>query len=122
MRNDGAGPERHVLRGEVYLSDLWTAGGRLQKRRPVLVVQNDTGNLHSSETIVAGIRDVGGRPPLAILVPVSRGTGGLEKDSSVDAGHVLTILRRELGRRIGRMPPEVMARVDHALRISLGLA
>jgi len=110
-----------VLRGEVHIADLQRPGGRPWKNRPVLVIQNDMGNRHSPETIVAAIRDAEGKRPLPVFVRVPRGIAGLEKDSVIDAAQVLTVARQELGHRLGAMPPDVMAAVDRALRISLGL-
>lgn len=114
--------ERNVLRGEVYVTDLSAHGGRLAKVRPALVVQNDRGNFASPETIVLGIRSAGPDKYLPIRVPVRRGVGGLMQDSFIDAGQILTLRKESLGTRVGKMPPEIMARVDQALRISLGLS
>ena len=111
-----------VRRGEIYFLDLSRSGGRLRKRRPVVIVQNDVGNRYSTETIVAAIRDRHGGPLLPIFVPVKGGTGGLRKDCVVDAGHVYTVGQEDLPHRpAGRLPARVMAAVDHALRLSLGL-
>ncbi len=112
---------RTVRRGEVFLLDLSQAGGRLTKERPVLVVQNDVGNTRSMETIVLAVRDRHGGRMLPIFVPVSRGMGGMLKDSIVDAGHVMTVASSRLGQRLGSMPSRLMAAVDRALRISLDL-
>lgn len=115
-----SGQGRSARRGEVYVANLLPFGGRLFKDRPVLVVQNDLGNRSSPETIVVTIRSDSGKR-YAILVPVVRGTGGVNRDSLIDTGHVLTIPQIGLGRRIGVMPPEVMKAVDQALRTSLAL-
>ena len=116
------GAKGRVRRGEVYLLDLSRSGSRLRKRRPVVIVQNDVGNRYSTETIVAAIRDRHGCPMLPIFVPVKRGTGGLKKDSVVDTGHLYTVGQDNLpSRPAGRLPARLIAAVDHALRLSLGL-
>lgn len=112
---------RNVRRGEVYLVDLAAQGGRLRKTRPALVVQNDVGNRLSSETIIVAIRDVHGGRPLPTFVPVARETGGLAKDSVIDAGHLHTIGQDALRNRLGTLPMAVMEQVDRALHVSLGL-
>lgn len=119
MTNPG-GERRSVRRGEVYVANLLPFGGRLYKDRPVVVVQNDLGNRSSPETIVLTIRSDHGKR-FAILVPVARDAGGLDRNSVIDAGHVLTIPQAGLGRRIGTLPPEAMRAVDEALRTSLAL-
>ena len=115
------GAESKVNRGEVYLLDLSREAGRLKKERPVVVIQNDIGNVHSSETIVAAVRDRQRGGMLPIFVPVGRGTGGLKKDSLIDTGHLATVGKVGLGRKLGTLPPRVMAQVDEALKISLDL-
>lgn len=112
---------RDVRRGDVCSIDLSRHGGRLQKVRPVLVVQNDVANRVSSETIVAAIRDPHGGRSLPVFVHVAHGTGGLKKASIIDAGHLNTVGKDMLAGPIGSMPPDVMARVDAALRVSLSV-
>lgn len=112
---------KNIQRGNVYLIDLSKATGRLQKKRRVVVVQNDVGNRYSSETIVVPLRDLHGGRMLPIFVPVEAGVGGLTKDVIIDAGHINTVAADQLEGPIGSLPPEVMARVDAALRVSLSL-
>ena len=110
-----------VRRGEVHLLDLSDDGTRRKKRRPVLVIQHDVGNRHASETIVAAIRDpIGGRE-LPVFVPLAAGQGGLPKNSVVDAGRLYTVPQESLRKRLGALSPDALSRVDHALRLSLGL-
>ena len=112
---------RSVLRGDVILADLAASGGRVKKTRPSVVVQNDLGNRHGSETILVPVREARQGKRLPIRVFVAEGVGGLRKDSEIDAGHLHTIHMQELGRKLGRMPPEIMREVDEALKKSLAL-
>lgn len=100
--------------------DMSKHGGRLQKRRPVLVIQNDVANERSGETIIAGIRDPHGKK-LPVFVQVPTGTAGLLKDSVVDAGHLLTVHQEILLDRLGSLPSPILAQVDRALAGILGL-
>lgn len=110
-----------VRRGDVYLIDLSEYGGRLRKKRPVVVVQNDIGNRYSPETIVAAVRDPRGGRTLPVHVPLGKGTAGLAKDSLVDAGHLSTVPKEALTNFVGRLPGPGMQMVDRALRTSLNL-
>ncbi len=110
-----------VRRGEVYLLDTTPYGGRLGKKRPVVVVQNDIGNRFSPETLVAAIRDPHGGRPLPVYAQAPKGEGGLAKDSIVDAGHISTVPKDRLTVHLGAFSPVVMADVDRALRVSFGL-
>jgi len=107
--------------GDVYSADLAGAGGRLFKARPVVLLQNDVGNLHSPETIVAAIRDPHGGRMLSIFVPLPAGAGGTAKGCVVDTGHLYTIAQDAMGPKRGALSKGVMDIVDRALQISLGL-
>lgn len=109
-----------VVRGDIVWHDFSAAGAPLQKIRPAVVIQNDIANRRSPMTILAAIR-ADTNKELPVLVSVPKGIAGLKKDSVVDCGQIATRMQAELGRTIGRMPPEYMAQVDEALRRSLSL-
>ena len=110
-----------VRRGEVHLLDLSPDGSRRKKRRPVLGVQHDVGNRYSSETIVAAIRDPHDGGELPVFVVLAPGEGGLRRKSVVDAGRLCTVPQESLRIRLGALSPAALSRVEHALRLSLGL-
>lgn len=93
----------------------------MKETRPVLVVQNDVGNTYARETIVVPLRDRHGGRMLPIFVPVAKGISGLAKDFIVDAGHINTVAKEQLGPRLGSLPASLMRAVDQALRIGLAL-
>ncbi|MBC7106094.1 MAG: type II toxin-antitoxin system PemK/MazF family toxin [Firmicutes bacterium] len=110
-----------VRRGDVFMVDFNPARGSEQAGfRPALVVQNDAGNRHSPTTIVAAISAAPERP-YPFLVRLAAGEGGLERDSAVNAGQILTVDKARLARRLGNLSAERMREVDRAIRISLGL-
>ena len=112
-----------VARGELYLADLDPVIGSEQGGlRPVLIVQNDTGNRYSPTVIVLAITSQlqKARLPTHVLLPAA-GTG-LERDSVALAEQLRTLDKRRLRARIGQLPPAHMRAVDRALMISLGLA
>ncbi len=88
---------------------------------PCIVMQNDTGNQYAGTIIVVAITRNLRVAALPIGVRVAAGSAGLDKDSAVNCSHVYTIDKTRLGRRIGSFGPPVMAKVDKALAISLGL-
>ena len=55
-------------------------------------------------------------------VPLVPPEGNLQNPSVVLLNQIRTVDRRRLVRRLGRLRPESMRRVDRAIRISLGLA
>ena len=109
-------------RGDVVLVDFDpTVGAEIHKRRPALVIQNDIDNRHSPITIVAALTTrIGGKPyPTEVFVRPPE--GGLSRPSAVLLNQIRSVDRRRLVQRLGRLKPDTLARVDSALRISLGL-
>ena len=103
----------NVKRGELYYADLSPVVGSEQGGvRPVLVVQNDTGNRYSPTIIAAAVtsRIHKARLPTHIELPHAF---GLAKDSVILLEQIRTI-------DIGELPPATMSRVDNAILISLG--
>ena len=107
-------------KGDVYLVNFPPGlEGEQRGTRPALIIQNDEGNQFSPTTIVAAMtsRQTGYR----FHVRVKAKDSGLDRDSTVMLEQVRTIAQSRLGRRIGRLPSDVMHEVDRALHFSLGL-
>ncbi len=112
---------RPIRRGDVYTVDLEPVRGAEQgKTRPAVIIQNDIGNRYSPTVIVAAITSTL-RPEFDVNVIVAAPEGGLAHDSTVLLNQIRTVDRSRLGRYWGRLGAETMARIDHALLISLGL-
>jgi len=109
-------------RGEVYLVSFDpTLGAEIQKTRPALIIQNDVGNRHSPLTIVAAITSHHGGELYPHQVVVGTPEGGLQVDSAILLNQIRSIDKQRLVRRLGTLKAETLAKVDRALRISLGL-
>ena len=112
-----------IKRGELYYADLSPVIGSGQGGvRPVLVVQNDVGNKYSPTVIAAAVTSKLTKARLPTHIELSARTYGLVKDSVVLLEQIRTIDKRRLKERIGLLSPQVMARVDDALLISLGFS
>ncbi|MGE5571263.1 MAG: type II toxin-antitoxin system PemK/MazF family toxin [Rhodospirillales bacterium] len=111
------------LRGAVIEIDLEPVVGREQaKRRPCVVVQNDTSNAFSYTTIVApitGAEHIKRKSPTHVFV--KSGLGGLTKDSYILCDQIRTVDEQRFRKNCGHLPASVMDEVDKALKISLGL-
>lgn len=114
---------RRPRRGEVWLVDLDpTRGAEIRKTRPAVVLQNDVANRYSPITIVAAVTSRSEGPVYDTEVEVASGEGGLPRESLVLLNQIRSIdAAARLVRRLGRLTPATVARVDRALRISLGL-
>lgn len=84
-----------VKRGEIYMADLTVSGGSEQGGvRPVLVIQNNTGNTYSPTVIIAPIssRMRKSRFPTHVNLHC------LQRPSFVELEQIRTIDKRRLGR------------------------
>lgn len=112
-----------VKRGEIYYADLSPVVGSEQGGiRPVLIVQNDTGNRYSPTVIAAAITSQTGkaRLPTHIDLPATEDCG-LSKNSVVLLEQVRTLDKRRLRERMGRVDDRIMERIDTAIAVSFGL-
>ena len=76
--------EGMVRRGDIYYADLSPVVGSEQGgTRPVLIVQNDTGNRHSPTVIAAAITSRQDKTSLPTHISVKGESCGLAKDSVV---------------------------------------
>ena len=92
-----------VRRGDIYYADLSPVVGSEQGgMRPVLIIQNDTGNRHSPTVIAAAITSQTGKANLPTHISLAARSCGLTRDS------VILIER-------------AMHQVDNAIAVSFGL-
>ena len=104
-----------ILRGEVYWLDFTSAAGsEMAGTHPCVIVQNDVGNKHSSLTIVVAVTSNLRAASLPVAVLLKAGEGGLTHDSVAHCGHVYTIDKQRLGKRLGRLTQARMVEVDQA--------
>ncbi|MBQ8555656.1 MAG: type II toxin-antitoxin system PemK/MazF family toxin [Clostridia bacterium] len=110
-----------MKRGDIYRADLDPVIGSEQGGiRPVLIIQNDKGNLHSPTVIVAAITTKRKKIELPVHVPITAQESGLARDSVVLTEQVRTLEKSRLTRYLGTLDARAMARIDEALRQSLG--
>ena len=111
-----------VKRGDIFYADLSPVVGSEQGGvRPVLIVQNDTGNRHSPTVIAAAITSQTGKAHLPTHISLSAMRCGLPKDSIILLEQVRTLDKRRLRERMGRVDETVMKQVDGAIAVSFGL-
>ena len=111
---------RSVRRGDVYLADLDPAIGCEQGGiRPVLVLQNDIGNLYSPTTIVAAVTAKQTKKKLPVHTPISACM--LRTDSTLLLEQIRTIDKCRLKGYLGSISQKEMRYIDRALKLSIGL-
>ncbi|MHB8130003.1 MAG: type II toxin-antitoxin system PemK/MazF family toxin [Mobilitalea sp.] len=111
-----------VVRGDIFYANLQRGlGSEQQGYRPVVIIQNNIGNRHSSTTIIVPIT---GQVEKKAYVPthcVLEKIDGLEVPSMVLLEQIMTVDKSRLRRYVGRVEKEDMIRIESALKISIGL-
>ncbi len=111
-----------MKRGDIYYADLRPVVGSEQGGiRPVLVIQNDVGNVHSPTVIVAAITSRLHKTQLPTHIHLDSRSCDLIKDSMILLEQIRTIDKQRMKSPICHLDNETMERVDKALRISLSL-
>ncbi|MFI3325445.1 MAG: type II toxin-antitoxin system PemK/MazF family toxin [Clostridia bacterium] len=106
-----------MKRGEIYLVDLDPVIGSEQGGiRPVLIVQNNIGNEHSTTLIVAPITSK--LKALPTHVDVSK---ALDVPSHIQLEQLRTVDKKRVLKYIATLRNEQMKKVDKAFKTSLNL-
>lgn len=113
---------RILKRGDVYYADLCgleqSLGSEQTGRRPVLVIQNDVGNLYSPTTIVAIMTTkIKRNLPTHVII---NDFAGLSQTSAVCLEQIKTIDKRRLENYCGNIGNAMMQEIEKAISISLG--
>lgn len=110
-----------INRGEIYVADLNPFQGSEQGGiRPVVILQNDTGNYFSNTTIVASLTSHTGKKenlPTHVFIDSRE---DLEHDSIILCEQIRTIDKSRLIRYLGKLDEYEMEEVEDALNVSLG--
>lgn len=104
--------------------EIWTVAGGADyagKPRPAVIVQDERFHTSQSITICAFTTDGAEAPFFRPRVEPSPGTG-LKQPSYLMADKISAVFRSKLGRRIGRLDPADLTRLDRAIILFLGLA
>jgi mRNA interferase MazF len=108
-----------ILRGDVVWADLDPTRGHEQAgQRPVLVISHDVFNQRSGTVIALALtsREPAAGFPLTLELASVR----LPKRSWVKMGQIRTLSTERLGKRLGRLSPEELARVLEGLDEIIG--
>lgn len=115
-----------MLRGEIRLVNLDPVqGSEADKRRPAVIVSNNQANVTASQlgrgvvTVVPVTSNVSRVYPFQTFLPA--GDSGLRLDSKAQAEQVRAVAVERVGPALGRLPPQIVADLDEALRLHLDL-
>lgn len=109
-------------RGDVYLANLDPYIGSEQGgTRPVVVLQNNTGNYYCPTLIVAPITSKAGKKPSQPTHYYAERIRGLELPGMVLLEQIKTIDKRRVKKYLGRMTRQQMDEIGEAIEGALGL-
>lgn len=118
----GRGVDMIIRRGDIYYADLRPVIGSEQGGiRPVLIIQNDTGNKHSPTVICAAITSQMHKSKLPTHVEIDSSKYGIIKDSVILLEQLRTIDKKRLKDKVCHLDSEIIRKVNHALLVSLEL-
>lgn len=110
-------------KGNIFIADLGKAKGSEQfGKRPVVVIQNDTGNTYSPTLIIAPITsrvDLKAKLPTHVFIPKYKNI--LEQDSLILAEQITTIDKERILEYVGSLDEDLQLKLDASLLISLGI-
>ena len=115
-----------MRRGDIVLVDFEPVrGSEADKRRPAVVVSNDTANATATRlgrgviTVVPVTSNVSRVHAFQVVLPGAE--TGIRRDSKAQAEQVRSLAVERVGGRIGVVPQARMDELDEALRLHLAL-
>ena len=112
-----------IKRGDIFYADLRPVVGSEQGGvRPVIIIQNDTGNKHSPTVICAAIPSRMNKAKLPTHVELDSTKCDIVKDSVILLEQLRTIDKKRLKDKVCHVDREIIEKVDKALLISLELS
>lgn len=115
-----------MWRGEIRLVDFEpVTGSEANKVRPAVIVSNDGANAATSSTsrgvvtVVPLTTNTARVLSFQVLLPSAR--CGVRHDSKAQPEQIRAVAASRVGALVGTVPPDLMAALDAALRLHLGL-
>lgn len=110
-----------IKRGEVYYADLGSGRGSEQGGiRPVVIIQNNTGNKYSPTVIVASLTSQLKKSKMPTHVRIKGSDYSIE-DSIIMLEQIRTLDKRHLKQKICTLLEEDIARINNSLSKSLAI-
>lgn len=101
-----------IKRGDMFYADLSPVIGSEQGGiRPVLIIQNDTGNKYSPTVIAAAITSQTGKNKLPTHIEIGSNKNGLKSDSVVLTEQIRTIDKSRLKEKIGHIDDRLVIKL-----------
>ena len=110
-----------MVRGEIWWAELPPPkGSKPAKRRPVLIIQGDSFNRSSINTVICAV--ISSNTDLAYLpgnLLLEKSVSGLDKTSAVNFSQIATIDKTDLTKQVAMLPKPVIEKVNNCLKLVL---
>lgn len=115
--------KREIHRGEVYRCKFgFGIGSEESKERPCLILQYDSANITSPNTLVAPISHTASNVPVVIPIKTQANSSGkLILDGNVLLGNITCVSKARLGDFITKLSKDEMLTIDETIAKSLGI-
>jgi mRNA interferase MazF len=111
-----------IQRGDILLFNFDpTIGAEVRKIRPAVVVSNDINNVHSPIISIAPISSSVSRI-FSFEVEIPAGIGGLKVRSKILVNQTRAVDKIRLFKKLGRLPVDILVKVDRALKLHYDLS
>jgi len=111
-----------IRRGDILLVDFEPVKESEQGRmRPAIVIQNNLLNRFTPLTIVIPLTSKIYEKEYPSNVVIPKEESSLKNDSTALTNQIRTIDKRRAIKKLGSLSPQIMKRVDRAIRVSLDL-
>ena len=114
---------RIVKRGEVYECNFGVGvGSEERKKRPCVILQNDTANKNSAIVLVAPITHTEKLSPVVVPIAEQKDMDGtIILDGYVLVGNMTSVSKARLGKKIASLTKSEMKDVEKAMLIQIGM-
>ena len=113
-----------MIRGEIWWAELpEPEGSKPGKYRPVLIIQSDSFNRSSINTVICAV--ITSNTELAFLsgnLLLEKSISGLDKTSVVNFSQIATIDKTDLKKQVGMLPRFMLDKVNNCLKLVMEIA
>ncbi|OGF58634.1 MAG: hypothetical protein A2Y62_02600, partial [Candidatus Fischerbacteria bacterium RBG_13_37_8] len=112
----------NIKRGDIYWANLEpVVGAEIGKKRPAIIISNNKNNEFASTLTIIPITSREPHNAELYEVYLTKGTGGLSKDSKAKCNQIRTIDKSRILTYIGNLDNDIIRKLELAIKIQLDM-